>query len=170
MGFIEAIETSGIATWVRESPSIFAYTGVLSAHAIGLAIAVGVNVLIALRLLGFASDFPATALRRLFPLFYAGFTINLISGSMLLAASFSTLLGRWMFLSKLAFIVLAMINFEVMRAKVFGPVTAAAGGTAAFDDQAARKYAWIALILWGLAVISGRLTSYPTFVEAVFGF
>lgn len=168
MGLIEAIETSAIATWVRESPSILAYTGVLSLHAIGLAIAVGVNTVIALRLLGFAADFPAASLRRLFPWFYFGFTINLISGSMLLAASLSTLLGRWMFLSKLVFIVLAMINFELMRAKIFAPATS--GGALGIDERAARKYAWIALILWGLAVISGRLTSYPTFVEAVFGF
>lgn len=168
MGLIEAIESSGIATWVRESPSIFAYTGVLSAHAIGLAIAVGVNVVIALRLLGFASDFPAASLRRMFPLFYVGFTINLISGSMLLAASLSSLLGRWMFISKLVFILLAMINFELMRAKIFRPVTS--GAAMSIDEPAARKFAWIALILWGLAVISGRLTSYPTFVEAVFGF
>jgi hypothetical protein len=169
MGLIEAIETSGIATWVRESPSILAYTGVLSLHAIGLAIAVGVNTIIALRLLGYASDFPAVALRRLFPLFYAGFTINLISGSMLLAASLSSLLGRWMFLLKLALILLGMINFEIMRAKIFRPAVAA-GGAMAIDEQAARKFAWIALVVWGLAVISGRLTSYPTFVEAVFGF
>jgi hypothetical protein len=168
MGLIEAIETSAIATWVRESPSILAYTGVLSLHAIGLAIAVGVNVMIALRLLGFASDFPAVNLRRLFPWFYFGFTINLISGSMLLAASFGTLITRWMFITKLVFILLAMINFEVMRAMIFRPATT--GGALGIDEQAARKFAWIALVLWGLAVISGRLTSYPTFVEAIFGF
>jgi hypothetical protein len=168
MGLLEAIETSGIATWVRESPSIFAYTGVLSAHAIGLAIAVGVNTVIALRLLGFASDIRAESLRRLFPFFYLGFTVNLISGSMLLAASLTTLLGRWMFITKLVLIVLAMINFEIMRMKIFRPATAGAALTV--DEQAARKYAWWALVLWGLAVITGRLTSYPTFVEAVFGF
>ena len=168
MGLIEAIETSAIATWVRESPSILAYTGVLSLHAIGLAIAVGINTLIALRLLGFAADFPAASLRRLFPWFYFGFTINLISGSMLFAASLSTLLSRWMFITKLAFILLAMINFELMRVKIFRPATS--GGAFGIDEQAARKFAWIALVLWGLAVISGRLTSYPTFVEAIFGF
>ena len=159
MGLLEAIETSGIATWVRESPSIFAYTGVLSAHAVGLAIAVGVNTVIALRLLGFASEIRAESLPRLFPFFYIGFTINLISGSMLLAASLTTLLGL---------ILIAMINFEIMRIKVFRPATA--GGALTVDEQAARKYAWVALILWGLAVITGRLTSYPTFVEAIFGF
>lgn len=168
MGLMEAIETSGIATWVRESPSIFAYTGVLSLHAIGLAIAVGVNTVIALRLLGFAPDIRVESLRRLFPFFYIGFTVNLISGSMLLAASLSTLIERWMFISKLVFIVLAMINFEIMRTKVFRPATS--GAALVIDESAARKYAWTALILWGLAVISGRLTSYPTFVEAVFGF
>jgi len=43
--------------WVRESPSIFAYTTILSLHAIGLAI-IGIRTLIALRLLGFVGDRP----------------------------------------------------------------------------------------------------------------
>jgi hypothetical protein len=168
MGLLEAIETSGIATWVRESPSIFAYTGVLSAHAIGLAIAVGVNTVIALRLLGYASEIRVESLPRLFPFFYIGFTINLISGSMLLAASLTTLIERWMFITKLVLILLALINFEMMRMKIFRPATS--GGAMTIDEQGARKYAWLALTLWGLAVITGRLTSYPTFVEAIFGF
>ena len=106
---LEAIENSAYATWVRESPSIFAYTTVLSLHAIGLAIIVGINYLIALRLLGFVSAIPLQPLRKLFPWMYLGFTINLFSGASLLAANLTNDLGNWLFICKLVFIALAMI-------------------------------------------------------------
>jgi len=50
---IDAIENSAYAIWVRESPSIWAFTTILSLHAMGLAIIVGINTIIALRLLGY---------------------------------------------------------------------------------------------------------------------
>jgi len=52
MSFINAVENSAYATWVRESPSILAFTTILSLHAMGLAIVVGLNTVVALRLLG----------------------------------------------------------------------------------------------------------------------
>ena len=73
---IEAIENSAYAVWVRESPSIFAYTSILSLHAIGLAVIVGINYLVALRLLGFVPGIPLPALRKLFRWMYLGFAIN----------------------------------------------------------------------------------------------
>ena len=52
---LEAIENSAYPTFVRESPSLWGYTLVLSLHAMGLAVVVGVSAAIALRLLGFAA-------------------------------------------------------------------------------------------------------------------
>jgi hypothetical protein len=170
MGWMDAIENSAIAIWVRESPSIFAYTTVLSLHAMGLAMVVGINVLVALRLLGYVPEIPAASLRKLFPWMYVGFTVNAVSGLLLLAASLSTNLFKVMFILKLCFILLAMINLELMRAKVFGGAQALAGGEIVVDEQGARKFAWASIVLWGLAIITGRLTSYPNFVQAVFGF
>jgi hypothetical protein len=164
---IEAIENSAYATWVRESPSIFAYTSILSLHAIGLAIIVGINYLIALRLLGFVQDLPLKPLRKLFPWMYVGFTINLFSGASLLAANLSADLGNWLFLAKLVFIGLAMVNLELTRIHVFDrPGTVGPNGL----PKHARTFAILALVLWGLAMIAGRFTAYPNFVEAWLGF
>ena len=164
---IEAIENSAYATWVRESPSIFAYTSILSLHAIGLAIIVGLHTVVALRLLGFVQEIPLQPLRKLFPWMYLGFTINLFSGSSLLAANLSNDLGNWLFLCKLVFILFAMINLELTKIYVFdrpGPIQA--NGL----PKNARVYAWAALILWSLAMVAGRFTAYPNFVEAWLGF
>lgn len=164
---IEAIENSAYAVWVRESPSIFAYTSILSLHAIGLAIIVGLNTVVALRLLGYVPELPLQPLRKLFPWMYLGFTINLFSGASLLAANLTNDLGNWLFLAKLVFILFAMINLELTKTYVFdkpGPV--AAGGL----PQHARTFAIASMVLWGLAMVAGRFTAYPNFVQAWIGF
>jgi hypothetical protein len=164
---IEAIENSAYAVWVRESPSIFAYTSILSLHAIGLAVIVGINYLIALRLLGFVPGIPLPALRKLFPWMYLGFAINAFSGGSLLAANLTADLGNWLFIAKLVFIALAMINLELTRMWIFDrPVVAAPGEL----PKHSRTLAISTFVLWGLAMFAGRFTAYPNFVEAWLGF
>ena len=164
---IEAIENSAYATWVRESPSIFAYTSILSLHAIGLAIIVGLNTVVALRLLGFVPELPLQPLRKLFPWMYLGFAINLFSGTSLLAANLTADLGNWLFLAKLVFILFAMVNLELTRMWVFDkPVVTTPGALPKHSGAVAIA----SMVLWGLAMVAGRFTAYPNFVEAWLGF
>ncbi|HVY67100.1 MAG TPA: hypothetical protein VHH11_19985 [Gammaproteobacteria bacterium] len=164
---IEAIENSAYAVWVRESPSFWAYTWILSLHAIGLATVVGINWIVALRLLGFVPEIRINTLRNLFPWMYLGFTVNAFSGLSLLAANASNDLHNWMFFVKLSMIALAMINLELTKAKVFNdPVVINNTGVPA----AAKKFAIASLAFWSLAICAGRLTEYPAFVQAWFGF
>ena len=164
---IEAIQNSGYATWVRESPSFFAYTWILSLHAMGLAIIVGINTIVALRLLGWAPEIKINALRRLLPWMYLGFTINAFSGLSLLAANASNDLHNWMFFVKLSMIACAMVNLEFTKANVFNdPAVINNTGVPA----GVKKFAIMSLVFWSLAIIAGRLTEYPAFVLAWFGF
>ena len=165
---IEAIENSAYAVWVRESPSIFAYTTILSLHAIGLAIIVGINTLVALRLLGYVPAIPIPPLRKLFPWMYVGFTINLFSGTSLLVANLTNDLGNWLFLVKLVFIALAMVNLELTRIYVFDRPGAMVSASAA--PKHARTFAVASMALWGVAMVAGRFTAYPNFVQAWLGF
>lgn len=165
---IEAIENSAYAVWVRESPSIFAYTSILSLHAIGLAIIVGINTLVALRLLGFVPGIPLQPLRKLFPWMYLGFTINTFSGASLLAANLTNDLGNWLFIAKLIFIAFAMVNLELTRIYVFDkPAGAVAAGAL---PKHSGTFAIASIVLWSLAMVAGRFTAYPNFVEAWLGF
>ena len=163
---IEAIENSAYAVWVRESPSIFAYTSILSLHAIGLAVIVGINWLVALRLLGYVQGIPLPSLRKLFPWMYVGFTVNAFSGLSLLAANLTNDLSNWVFLAKLFFIVLAMINLELTRTRLFGRAGVATEASA----QQGRTFATLSIVLWLLVIVAGRFTAYPNFVEAWLGF
>lgn len=153
---LEFIENSGIATWIRESPSIFAYTLVLSLHAIGLAIVVGVSSIVALRTLGRFEQIPLGPMLKLFPVMYVGFWINAISGVLLLSANATGMLGMLMFYIKMAFIVAAVLVLAALRRRL------TAGGQAG-------RLAVALLACWGGAIVAGRLTAYPYFVQAWLG-
>jgi hypothetical protein len=164
---IDAIENSAYAVWVRESPSFWAYTWILSLHAMGLAIIVGINTIVALRLLGYVPEIPVNKLRKLFPWMYVGFTVNAFSGLSLLAANATNDLHNWMFFVKLSMIAAAMVNLELTKAKVFNdPVVINNTGV----PSSAKNFAVLSIVFWSLAICAGRLTEYPAFVQAWFGF
>jgi hypothetical protein len=161
---LEAIESSAYPTFVRESPSLWAYTLVLSLHAMGLAVVVGFSSAIALRLLGVARSIPLAPLGGLFPVMYVGFWVNALSGLALLSANARGMMGNPLFWAKIAFIVGGVLVMRLLRRTVFsGPI--------ANDDAplSARRLAVASLACWGLAIVAGRLTAYPYLIEYYFG-
>ena len=163
--FIQWLEGTAIATFVRESPSIFAYTFVLSLHAMGLAVVVGVGAAVSLRLLGLARGIPLAPLLKLYPLMWIGFTVNALSGLALLAASASSMLANVVFLIKLALIAVAVVNMELLRHRI--TVDASTGSDMVAPQT--RVLAVGALVLWAAVIIAGRLTAYPNLVAGFFG-
>ena len=156
MSFVEFVEGTAIAVWVRESPSIFAYTFVLSLHAIGLAIVVGVSSVVGFRIVGAAQSIPLAPMSKLFPVMYLGFTINLISGLMLFAANASGMLANFLFYIKIVFVLAAFVLMTLVHRR--------------FDEpRGLRGLAYGMLGCWLIALIAGRLTAYPFFVRAWLG-
>jgi len=162
---LEALENNDLAAWVRESPSVFAYTGVLTVHAIGLAIVVGVNTLISFRLLGFAKGLPLTALRSTFGAVWFGFTINAVSGVLLFIAEATKMAVMPAFIGKMSFVALGMVVNHFMKSRYFSDTKSVQAGVV---TPLARKLAWVNLVCWYLALITGRLTGYPDLVTSWF--
>lgn len=160
------LERTDLAAWVRESPSIFSYTMILTIHAIGLAIVVGVNTLIALRLLGFAKGFPLPVLPRLYAVVWFGFGINAISGGLLFIAEATKMAVMPAFIGKLCFVFIGMVLVQVMRKRYFSDTQNVNAGIV---TPVARKLAWASLFCWYMALIIGRLTGYPDLVTSWFG-
>jgi hypothetical protein len=149
-----SIEGTTLAAWVRESPSIWAYATILTLHTVGLAIVVGANVVVDLRLLGFAAGIPVLALRALFPIMWTGFAINFVSGLLLFIADATTKSGQRVFWVKLACITLALIVARTI-AKRLGPAEAGH-----HIDSSVRVLAMASLFLWAGAIVAGRLMAY----------
>ena len=163
---LETLENSALAEWVRESPSIFSYTLVLSLHAIGLAIVVGTSILIAMRLLGFAPAIPIEALRRLQRFIWAGFVVNLISGLLLLIAEATKMAVMPAFIGKIVLVIIGMaVGYRIKKQVLDDPQALATNVV----TDAGRTLAKISLVCWLLALIIGRLTGYPELVTELFG-
>lgn len=147
------MENTGFAIWIRESPSPFAYTLFLSAHAIGLAVAVGLSTLIALRILGIGRQIPQPALAAWFPLLWTAFWVNAFSGVIIFIPNASKDGTSPIFGSKLFFIGIAAYVMVRIRREVFP--------TSGAQRAEGRGLAMAALAAWSLAIIAGRLVEYP---------
>ena len=143
-----SIEGSTLAAWVRESPSIWAYATILTLHTVGLAIVVGANVVVDLRLLGWATAIPLAALRAVFPIMWAGFAINFATGVLLFMADATTKSVQTVFYVKLTCITLALIVARTISIRLRQ------------QDDRLRAFAIASLFLWAGAIVAGRLMAY----------
>ena len=163
---LDYLQNLALANWVRSSPSIFAYSTVLTAHAVGLAIVVGVNTIIALRLLGIAPGIPLAGLRRLYSIVWIGFFINLVSGCLLFIAEAHSMAAMVTFWAKLFLVALGMIVASLLRRYYFNDVASVQAGVV---TRVGRNLAIVSLACWYLALIVGRLTGYPDLVNGWLG-
>src|SRR5262245_59404689 len=150
------LEQSGVAVWIRESGSFWGYPLILFLHTLGLGLLVGLNSAIDLRLLGFAPAVPLKPLEKTFPLMWAGFAINLVTGSLLFIADATKHFSNPAFFVKLTFIALALVNLKLIRTKVFHNAIAAKGRL----PMTAKVLAATSLVFWFVAVTAGRLMAY----------
>jgi hypothetical protein len=159
-----AIEGTALAAWVRESPSIWAYATILTLHTVGLAIVVGVNAVVDLRLLGLAPRIPPSSLPALFPIMWWGFALNFTTGLLLFMADATTKSGQRVFYVKLACITLALIIARTIAKRV-GPANHLRQGYGGQEagphiDLSLRTLAIASLFLWAGAIVAGRLMAY----------
>ena len=71
--FLQTIEDTGFSTWLRESESPFAFYFILLFHTFGLALLVGANMIVDLRLLELRAAYRSRRSRRLFRIMWIGF-------------------------------------------------------------------------------------------------
>jgi hypothetical protein len=154
--FFAQIESSGLATWTRESPSLWAYPTILTLHTIGLGIVVGASTVIDLRLLGFAPGIPIPSLRSLFPFIRWAFVLNFLTGVLLFMSDASRKSVQLVFYIKLVLIAVALVSMVKVRKTIDAGEDAAATGL----PSQARPWAIASLVLWTGTIIAGRLMAY----------
>jgi hypothetical protein len=155
MEVLASLENSGFGVWLRESPSIWAYPAVLTLHTIGLGVLVGGNAVLDLRLLGWGRAIPLAPLEKLFPMMWIGFWVNAISGVALFVGDATTKGTTWVFMTKLAIIVVGVVLLLAMRRTVYGR-----GEQTPMVTPASRALAAASLALWFLAIVTGRYMAY----------
>jgi hypothetical protein len=156
MDFIIQLQHSAVMDWVRESGSLLGYPAILFLHTIGLAIVAGLNGAIDLRLLGVAPRIPLASLIRFFPFIWAAFAVTALSGVTLLIADAETKLRSPVFYIKMVFIILALINLQLLKKRVFSDPDMDAHPV----SSQAQMLALSSLVLWIGATTAGRLMAY----------
>ena len=154
--FLQTIEETGFSTWLRESESPFAFYFILLFHTFGLALLVGANVVVDLRLLGVARDIPLAPLKRLFRIMWMGFAINTVTGILLVLAYPTKTLTNLDFYIKLAVIGFAVWVMQKLKSRVFEDSSLSEAEMMAIGVPLAK---W-SLFLWFGAITAGRLLAY----------
>jgi hypothetical protein len=151
---LTALETSSLSTWIRESPSIWAYPTILTLHTVGLGVLVGANWMVDLRVLGFARAVPTSVLSRAFPVMWAGFWVNAITGLLLFVGD-PTKATTTLFMWKLLIVGAGVVLVMLLKRKLYGP-------TATPDpvSYGVRALAATSLVLWVAAIAAGRWMAY----------
>ncbi len=157
MGLLEFLETNSLATWLSQSPSIFAYPTLLAFHTFGMAFLVGISTGIALRMLGFVPGMPLAPLGTFFRVTWIAFSISVVSGALLLMIDARNFLTMPSFYIKLLAIAVAVMSMRSLRTRVFSDRVGVDTGPVPREGQV---LAGVVLISWAVAITAGRVTAY----------
>lgn len=168
--FFVWVESTALSQWIVGSPSMFAFPGILTVHAIGMGFAVGLSILLDLRVLGVAPGIPLQELRRFMPVLWLAFWMNAASGLLLLIGYPTKALTNPLFYLKLLLIGTGMALLAHMSRRIWPSFVQAPEGTREplpLDDRSRadaspdlRRLAVISLVCWTAAITAGRLLAY----------
>ena len=159
--FLLWLESTELSQWLVGSPSMLAFPGVLTLHAIGMGLAAGISVALDLRVLGVAPQVPLPAMRRFFPVLWAGFWLNAVSGVLLLIAYPTKALTNPVFYLKPGLIAAAMVLLvRISRGIPVGGTPSAEPAGEATGRWPLRRLAILSILCWAGAVTAGRLLAY----------
>ena len=150
------IEDSAVAEYIRVSA--FGYPAMITLHSLGLAIMVGLSVVLSLRVLGFFGTIPYPSLYRLLKVAWVGFIVNFISGGLLFAAQATTYMTDVTFLLKMSLVIIGAILVGILQSMVKKGATEWRPGEPA--PTAAKVVAALAIVAWTGGMVTGRLIAY----------
>ncbi len=150
----EWLESTALAVWVGESPSVWALPTVLTLHTTGLAMLVGASWVLDLRLLGISRTIPLSAFRWVFPVVGIGLVLNVVTGILLFIKSAGNLGTAFPFLIKMSLVAAGAATLLPLRSHVLRSHDAERG------DGVLRVLPIASILAWAGAVTAGRLLAY----------
>ena len=151
------LESSQFSVWVR-GDSIWGWPFALTVHALGTALVIGLIFIVNLRLLGLFETIPYTSLKRLFPVIWAAFALQFLSGFALWMTKPTRYVADAAFLLKFSLVivgfVLTLYLYGIMKREAASWETAGAVSPRGF------KFVAPSLLVWCVVLIAGRLTAY----------
>jgi hypothetical protein len=155
MGVLVWLESSPLAVWVHESPSVWAQPTVLTLHTMGMAVLVGASWVLDLRLLGISRNVPLSAFRWVFRAVTVGLIVNVVTGVLLFVQRATTLGTAMPFLIKMCLVVASVATLVPLRSYVLR-----SDAEPREVSGSARLLAIASILAWTGAITAGRLLAY----------
>jgi hypothetical protein len=156
MEFLAALQETSLSHYIQESD--WGHPILLCFHAIGMALVVGVILMMDLRILGYAKSMPLSIFERLLGLAWAGFAMNAVSGLLIFCSNATRLITNWTFDLKLILIVAGGLSVWWLWRSIRSRT--AAGEDFDSVTPTERAIAIASAIFWICAIVSGRLIAY----------
>jgi hypothetical protein len=155
MGVLTWLESTPLAVWVHESPSVWAQPTVLTLHTMGMGVLVGASWVLDLRLLGISRNIPLSAFRWVFRAVTVGLIVNIVTGVLLFAQRATSLGTAIPFLIKMGLVVASVATLVPLRSLVFH-----SDADQCEVSGSARLLAIGSIFAWSGAITAGRLLAY----------
>jgi len=147
------LDATALSTWLKESPSVWAFPTVLTLHTTGMGILVGASYVLDLRLLGIG-NVPLSGYRWVFPTLAVGLCVNIITGVLLFIKDPIHWGTAIPFLFKMGLVIASVATVMPMRSLVLG------SGTEREVSSNMRLLAIASILAWTGAITAGRLLAY----------
>jgi hypothetical protein len=154
--FLVALENTRFGLFMRESDSLWGFPGILTTHAFAYCFLVATNMIVSLRILGFAKSIPLKSLRRLFSVMWFGLILTALTGVPLVIMLAEKRVPNPILWFKLLLIFVATPMMWKFQKKLFADPSTNENNMPAI----ARRLAAFQIALWLLIMIFGRLIPY----------
>ena len=155
MSFLAYLEATAFSEWVLIS--MLGFPTLIALHSVGMGVAVGLSLMIALRLNQVLVDFDANLLPKFLSIAVWGFVLNLITGIALFVSRGQDYITSYIFLLKIMLVAVGAVVLFWLRRR-FSRTTLSTDVLVA--DGLAKSLSLVCAATWVGAVISGRLIAY----------
>jgi len=155
LSFLAYLEASAFSQWVLIS--MLGFPTLIALHSVGMAVVVGLSLMIALRLNRIFIDFRAQLLPSFLNIAVWGFVLNLITGIALFVSRGQDYITSAIFLFKLLLVIVSALILFWLRHRLSHKTLTT---DVLVADSAARSLSLVCATTWVGAVVSGRLIAY----------
>lgn len=155
MSLLAYLEDSAVSYWL--SISMLGFPTLIALHSVGMAVVVGLSLMIALRLNGIITGIDAPLVQRLITVAGWGFILNFLTGLALFITRGTEYITSGIFLLKMLLVIAsaAMLFWLRERLKPNEPAS-----VVLVTDRTAKSLSLVAAATWIGAVVTGRLIAY----------
>ena len=152
--YFQWLQDLSVSNWIATDETIWSFPLILFLHSVGMGLTAGVMFVICLRLVGVGRPLPVSSMRMLFRIFWGGFVLNAITGSLLFAAHATITGNEPDYYAKLALIAVGVVLAFPLQKFVDGE------GSDGRIPGSVKGMAAAALVVWIGVITTGRFLAY----------